>query len=214
MALRIIAALVFSVTALIGANDTHASQKDPQAQGASAIGEESLNWVDFGHKENPSLVAMFINFVLLVIVLYFALRKPVSKAVKGRKEDMENAIKEAKALEEEAKKALAEARKKIEVLDSTILELRKEIISSGESEADRILKDAQSRSERMRNDTKALIEQETAQILQDLRDEVAGEVVEAATRLLRENLVDADQEKLAEEYLSAVEDRVSSDEGR
>ena len=64
--------------------------------------------------------------------------------------------------------------------------------------------DAEEKAARMQKDAEFLVEQETRQMQQDLWREAVEKATATAEDLLRKRVTDADQERLAEEYLSEL----------
>ena len=163
-----------------------------------------LNWFDFSQKGSPPVVALIANFVILVLIVYFVLRKPLGLRFKNRKETLVQALKEAEDAKSRAEKAIEEARARIEAIDSEMASLRDEILGAGKAAGDRLLKDAKEQGDRMRADAKAMVEHEIAQMAQGVRQQVAQDVVEMAERLVKEKIGHADHSRLTDEYLQGM----------
>ena len=58
----------------------------------------------------------------------------------------------------------------------------------------------------MRKDARFFIEQQVKQLREDLIDEAANAAVQAAQELLQERTTEADQDQLAEAYLSRLDE--------
>ena len=172
-----------------------------------------INWLSWDDPHAPPLALMFVNFALLLVVLYFILRKPIGGGAKERRARLEKEIEEAKALKDAAEQALSEARTKIESLDAEMAKLRQEIIDGGKSEAARITSEAEARAERMQADTTALVEQEVARMSRSIREEVVSGIVDRAEALVREKIRGDDQTRLAQEYLREMSDTAGDKPG-
>jgi F-type H+-transporting ATPase subunit b len=149
---------------------------------------------------------MFVNFALLLVILYFILRKPIGGGAKERRARLEKEIEEARALKEAAESALAEAKAKMDSLDAEMAKLRQEVVDGGKSEAARITSEAEARAERMQADTTALVEQEVARMSRAIREEVVTGIVDRAEALVREKIRGDDQTRLANEYVRELSD--------
>ena len=169
-----------------------------------AHGGSHLNWFDFSNKEAPPIAALIFNFICLVILVYFIVRKSLSQRFKTRKTVLEEAIKEAADMKAKAEKALAEARAKSEALDSEMAKLRSEIIDAGKSESAQIMEDAEKQSKRLRADAKIMVEQEIARIAQSIREEVVTEMVNLAGQRVQEKIERSDHDRLSKEYLDGM----------
>ena len=179
------------------------AEQDHAAQEADH-GAHGLNWFDFTKEGSPPVVALIANFVILVMIVYFVLRKPLKARFKNRKDTLVQALKEAEEAKSRAEKAIKEARARIEAIDSEMASLREEVLGAGEATGDRLLKDAKEQGDRMRADAKAMVEHEIAQMAQGIRQQVAQEVVEMAERLVKEKIGNADHARLTDEYLEGM----------
>ncbi|RLA84895.1 MAG: ATP synthase F0 subunit B [Deltaproteobacteria bacterium] len=142
-----------------------------------------------------------INFVLLVLLLYFFLRKPFGRSLRERHESLKRALKEA----EEAK-ALWEARyrefeEKLKGVEDEARRLREEILKEAERERERLIGEAEREAERIRLEVQKAIEQERRQAERLLRERVAEMTVLLAEKVLRENIRPEDQQRLLEDYV-------------
>jgi F0F1-type ATP synthase membrane subunit b/b' len=201
--------------AAVGAEE-HAEGGDGDHAAEEAGGHHStaLNWIDFDDPHSSPLVAMIANFVLLLIIVWFLLRRPIGGMVKHRHYGLAEALEEAREQKEAAEQALAAARAQMEALDAEIEKVRKQIIEAGEAEANGIRRDSAQRTERLQADTKAVIEQEVARMSQVIREEVVEGIVAAAEKLVREKIQRSDQDRLAREYLEEIGKQPGDQAGR
>jgi len=220
--LVLIFALAFAAVpavALAEGGGDHSEAADGESSQA-AHGDEGghgegghINWTSWDDPHAPPLALMFVNFALLLVVLYFILRKPIGGGAKERRARLEKEIGEARELKEAAESALAEARSKIDSLDAEMAKLLQEIIDGGKSEAARITSEAEARAERMQADTTALVEQEVARMSRAIREDVVSGIVDKAEAVIREKIRDDDQTRLAREYLQELSDTASDKPG-
>ena len=106
---------------------------------ASGSGGEHypMNWFDFSHwtGDNPNptapLIALLINFAILVFLLVRILRNPMRVKFQTRRSELEAAFKEANELKEAAQKAIAEARARREAIDDEMNQIRKQLREAG-----------------------------------------------------------------------------------
>jgi F-type H+-transporting ATPase subunit b len=142
-------------------------------------------------------------------ITFFVLRKyafgPIQGAIDQRRErireslnEAEHARAEARQLLEEHKKLRANARHEAEEILS---EARRVAESMRERNREELEADRQRRLE----ETKRQIEAETQRALVQLRREVADLAVEAAEKVTRKSLDDADHRRLIEEAISELD---------
>ncbi len=176
---------------------------------AMAEGGHGLNLYDFSREGAPPLVALVFNFICLVILLYFILRKGLSARFKNRKEALVTALKEAEDMKARAEKALKDARAKMGALDREMAKLRGEIVDAGKSESTHLLDQAQKQAERMRSDAKTMVEQEIARMADDIRKEVVDEIIKMAEQRVQEKVENTDHNRIVGEYLQGMNPKSS-----
>ena len=176
-----------------------------------AIGHDAH---DDGHGEltfssvikNRDFQGTVINFLVLVGLIVWVIRKKGNPALAARRAEVEAELAEAQRLRAEAEKRHAETAMRLEKLDEEMVQIRGEMIKAGEAERDRIVEQAEEKAARLRKDTSFLIEQQIKQLRKELTQEAASAAVVAAQELLQERTTDADQDQLAEAYLNRLDE--------
>ena len=176
--------------------DQGATGPGESASGHAEHGDAALNFFDFSSETSHPLVALLINFVLLLIIVYLLLKKPLGKKFKDRKEALENALKEARDTKALAEKAIEEARAKMASVDEALKRVREEILTAGKSESEKIIDEAERRSRQLLSDTEALVAHEVHRIAGAIKEEAVLKIVERAERAIREKISKADHEML------------------
>jgi F-type H+-transporting ATPase subunit b len=146
-----------------------------------------------------------INFIVLVGLLVWVIRKKGNPALAARRAEVEKELEEARRLRAEAEKRHLETANRLEKLDQEMFQIRGEMIKAGEAERDRIVEQAEEKAARLRKDTSFLIEQQIKQLRKELMQEAANAAIVAAQELLQERTTDADQDQLAEAYLNRLD---------
>lgn len=157
------------------------------------------------HFDLPQFLAQAVNFVLWLAIVIFLARGPVSEFLKNRRLSVEEGLVEARQLKEAAEAKYADYSERLERLDQELEKLRSEMVQAGEAERDRIIDEAEARAARMRADTKFVIEQQMKQLRADLTREAIEAAVAAAEKALTEQVAEADQTRLAQDYLDGLE---------
>ena len=192
----------------------HADEAGAHEEGGhDAHGAHSINWWDMSDGadgETPPLGFMFINFALLLVLVFMIMRKPIRNRVKVRRDSLEKALAEAKEMTGKAEAALSEARSRMEALDIEMARIRKEILEAGKAESARISRDAEERSKRMQEDTAALVDQEVVRMSAAIREEVVEGILTSAKRSLAEKIGGADHARLSREYLESINEAVET----
>ena len=144
------------------------------------------------------------NFALLATVLFFLLRKPVSKALNQRiktiKEELEELEKKKAKAEEELltyKEEFADFEKKRE----SIIENYKE---QGQLLYDKIIKEAEMSVEKIEAQAKKNIENEFKFAKDKIKQEIVDEAIAKAEDIIKNSISLSDQNKLLNDYLDKV----------
>lgn len=146
-----------------------------------------------------------LNLALLLGVLFYFGRKPISEFFSNRRSEIHSELNEAARLLAEAEQRNSELQRRLVDLGSEIEEIREEAGRRAEEEAERILADANATAERIRRDAQAGVAQELRRAQSALRDEAADLALEMATRKLSEQVGEADRERLVDEFILRVE---------
>jgi len=152
-----------------------------------------------------ALLPSLVNFGLLVALFVWMFRDSVSKALKARRAEVEQALTEAARLKADAEAKHKEYSERLARLDQELGQIRKDMISAGEKERDRIVADAEHKASRMRREAKFLIEQQIKQLRADLTSETVEAAIAAAEQLLIKATTSFDQQRIAQEYLAALD---------
>ena len=113
----------------------------------------------------------------------------------------------------DAEERLAEYEDKLEHLDDEIERFKREMRETSELERTRVLAEAKERRARMERDAHLLIEQEIKAANQELIREAVASALDKATERLARGLTPADQQRMAEEYLAAIDSVVINASG-
>lgn len=162
----------------------------------------------------PPLGAMLLNTAILFYVVYRAGRRPLTDALKKRRASIMQGMDDAARMKDEASERLGDYEEKLEHIGEEVERIKREMREAGELERARILAEAKERSQRMERDARLLIEQELKAARQELiREAVEGAVKSAAERLAKE-ISAADHQRMADEYLAALDKAVVTKGGQ
>jgi F-type H+-transporting ATPase subunit b len=112
-------------------------------------------------------------------------------------------------MKSEAEAKFAEYSKRIETMDEELARVREDMRKAGQGERDRLVKDASEKAERMHAEARFLVEQQMKQLKEELTREAIEAAIVAAETILRERTSAADQQRLAEEYLTKLKSSVA-----
>ncbi|MEX2228328.1 MAG: F0F1 ATP synthase subunit B [Dehalococcoidia bacterium] len=172
----------------------------PAVAGATEAAEESGGIAALGFNL-PGLIAQFVNFLILLIVLRLFLYKPILRILDQRKQRIaeglarsEQAASQAAASEDEARRAMeqarAEARELVQRSQETASRLRGELEQQARTDAQQIV-------DRARAD----IALEREQAIQQLRTEFAALTMLAAERVIGQSLDGQAHQRLIDEVI-------------
>jgi F-type H+-transporting ATPase subunit b len=167
-------------------------------------GPKPVNWADFSNKDQPPYLAALINFAILAFIYVYFGRKPIAAALKARREEVSKQIEEAQKIKHEAEARSKQYSAKLDDLGTELATTKATLAAAGAGEKARIVREAEEKAERMQKDALFLLEQERKQVRLDIQREAVEAAVVAAGDLLRTKLTMADQERVAEEFLTTL----------
>ena len=200
-------ALIFAL--FLGLNFTgvaRAEETDPRltdeeyepggAHAGEAPEHEDLNKIE--------LIAGFVNFALLMGVLVWKGKAPLSEFLKDRKRGVADALSEAQRMKAEAEAKYAEYQARLANLDKELAEIRENILQTGATDLTRTVEEADKKADRMRRDTEFVIEQQIKQLRADLRQEIVEAAIAAAEKTLRTHASVDDQQRIAKDFMNKL----------
>jgi F-type H+-transporting ATPase subunit b len=158
-----------------------------------------------GAEHGGGLFWQIANVLLLLGVLIYFARKPVLGYLAGRRDTIASNLESSAQLLAESERRLAEWTRKAAHLDEEAASIREATRRAAEAERDRILADARVTAERIRQSAGAVVERELRKAQETLRREAADLAVELAERILREQVNDADRQRLVDEFIGRIE---------
>ena len=147
------------------------------------------------------------NFALLIAVIFFAARKPVMAYLAERRTQIKNDLDKAAELLTVAEARQAEISARLRDLEAQLEEIAELSKQRAEEESERILAKARAAAERIQSDALEATAQELLRAQRELRAEAAGLAVELAGEILKEQVGDADRQRLLDEFITRVEPR-------
>lgn len=185
---------VIGVLAL--ASILYASSGGGHGEAGGPLGVPMEKWWD--------LLWRALNFAGLVIILVWALKKPLTSGLKGRQQSISEQFEELEARKAEAEQAYKEYEAKLSRIDEEVNSIIEAAVKQGEAEKDRIIADAERAAGDIKRQAEMAVQHETAQAKANLRSEIAEQAVLVAEELIKKNLQADDQNKMVEDYLDKV----------
>jgi len=153
----------------------------------------------------PFLFGPVLNFGVLAVVLYMAVRRVVNPGLAARRAAVETEIAEAKRLHDQAEAIHREYTARLAGLETEIATLKADLVKQGEAERDRVIAEAQARAERLRAEGTQAVEQELRALREELRREAVVAAVTAAEEAVRKGITPADQARLVDDFVASLE---------
>ncbi len=149
----------------------------------------------------PTLLAQLINFIILLLLLYFAAYKPIIRMLDQRSAKIKESMEQAEAIrqktaqtEEEVKVQLEASRKEGQAVIAQATQI-------GDRLKEEAKKEAKKEAESLINKARTEIERERDEMADELRKEFVDVAVTAAEKVLKETLDKEKHRYIIEEVL-------------
>lgn len=172
-----------------------------------------------GHDDEYALhpdqiVFGFINLSIFIVLLYFLARKPIAAAIANRAASIRSGLDEAARVQGDAKARFEVVERKLASLDAELEEMRVDARSDADREVRLLESRAETEATRVRESAERAIREETARARAEIREEAVALAMQLARETLTRSMTQQDQERLAREFLAAVDaDKTSRSTG-
>ncbi len=167
------------------------------AEEGAAHGEEG--W------DARSEVPRMVNFVIIVVLLWFFLRKPIARYFANRREEIQRQLEEAIRARDEAEAKLEEYQGKVGNLEKELASMRTESEEARERLRQVLLEEARKSTDRVLEQARLNIELERKRAVDSLKTEASLLALELAEGLLKENISPEDRERINRECIEGLE---------
>jgi len=161
-----------------------------------------------GHEAKKGWIATdtyrVMNFTVLVVGLFFLLRKPVSQALDSRIKGIKDQLSELEAKKKDAEKELEKYTERLSHLEQEAENLIEEYIRQGNEAKARIIDEAKKTVEKLEEQARRNIEHEFKQAKIKLQQDILEKALVNAETLIKNKITSQDQDKLVDEYLEKV----------
>ncbi|MEO5359169.1 MAG: ATP synthase F0 subunit B [Nitrospirota bacterium] len=147
---------------------------------------------------------LVVNFLILVGVLGFFLKKPLAMYYKQRTELLEKALYEAREARVLAEKALAEIEQQLKLKDEEIKRIIEAATAAGEAECDRHIAEGKATSEAIERLAWENIEYEMKKAKDMIRKKAAAAIADISADKMRKALNDEISAKLINDSISKI----------
>ena len=165
--------------------------------GASGEASGSKGWVSTD-------TFRVLNFTVLVVALVFVLRKPLSQALGTRIKVIRQQLQDLEARKAEAERQLAEYNEKLARLEKEADKIVEDYIKQGKEAKARILKEAETSAEKLKDQARRNIDHEFEQAKSLLQAEIFETSLAKAEEIIKNKISKDDQDRIVDEYLKKV----------
>lgn len=144
------------------------------------------------------------NTAILIGILYYFARKPVSEALSKSAAEAKATIEEARQAEQKIEAELVKAKEKLANMEQETAAMVEKAKGTAEAERQRILAEGEAEVARMTASARFSIEQEFKKAEYDLRRWVAGATVELAEQKLHGRVNAEQQKKLVQNFVDSL----------
>ncbi len=161
-----------------------------------------------GEGESPwnftMLLWRVINTVVLIGMLVYFLKKPLSNFFSERKSQIQRDLEEAREQQRKAEELIQEYKQKIAGMEQELDKLRSELKKSSEAENQKMLANAEKMAATTVEAARLAAEQEVRNAKIALKNEAVDLALKLAETMIREKINEADRQRIVEEYLVKV----------
>ena len=152
------------------------------------------------------LGARFLNFALLVIILFVVIRKTgVKDFFSARREEISKKFEDLKEEKDAAEGRYRELEEELKAFETKKKEIIQQFEAEGIAEKERIIAEAEERAKQILEQAGLTIQRE----IQAAKDRLTAEMVEAAAQraqeIIEKEIKDSDQDQLVNEFIERVE---------
>jgi len=183
-----------TVLALIGVLAMSALAYASGGEGGEA--HEGLPWGNF--------LFRLVNFAIFIFLIYKLGGAKIAAFFGGRRAQIKKDLEDLEIRKIEAEKRLKDVEAGIRNMEQEKAAILAEAKAQGEAIRAAIIDKAEKDAAQMQLQAKTSAENETKAAFDRVRGEIADQVIEQATKIVREKLNEKDHERLVDEYLTKV----------
>jgi F-type H+-transporting ATPase subunit b len=155
-----------------------------------------------------NLLWFTLNFIVLCLILYKFLKKPIIDMFKARQENILKQYNELLEKKKEAEAKYVELQEKIKNLEKEAQEIYQNYVEQGIKEKERIIAEANAQAERIKQQAQLYIQHEMEKAKAILREEIAEASVKLAEEILKKNITEEDQKRMIKDFINEIKGRV------
>lgn len=152
-----------------------------------------------------TLLLPFLNFVVLVGLVVYFVRKPIKNFVTGRHRTIRDTVREVRARLTKSQADFEEFSAKLNAVSAEEASIREQALREGREARDRVLQFAKDRAATLVGDAKESARHAATDLKAALRTDFVEKVVGRTEQILREKLTHDDSLRLRKEFRAQVE---------
>jgi len=145
-----------------------------------------------------------MNFAGLVIILVWALKKPIANGLSSRRQAIQNQFDDLGARKADAERLYKEYEAKLGTIETEVKSIIGAAVAQGEAEKAKIIEEANRAAGDIKRQAEMAVQHELALAKKKLREEIAEQAAAMAEELVVKNFKADDQVRLVEGYLEKV----------
>lgn len=151
------------------------------------------------------LAAQFVNFTLVVLVLWFLILKPLTKKMSERQQIINDSLDNAKKVEENLKKSEADYLAKMNEAKAEATKVIEKSVTDAEAAALTVKNKAKQEIEDLISQAKRNIKTERDEMKQEIKKETAEMIITALEKILSEKITDKKDKELIGEMVKKLQ---------
>ncbi|MBW1721431.1 MAG: ATP synthase F0 subunit B [Deltaproteobacteria bacterium] len=152
------------------------------------------------------LAKRILNFVLLMVILIWAVRKSgVKEFFSSRSAEIKRKLEELKREKEEAESKFRDVERRLKEFEAKKRDILEQFKAEGIAEKERIIAEAKERVKTIIEQAELTIQQEMKAAKERLKSEVVDLAAEKAREIIASELTEKDQDHLVDEFIERVE---------
>jgi len=158
-----------------------------------------------------TILAQIINFLVIAVVLYVLLFKPVTKRIEQRAKEKETLLAEARENKEQAELKLSEVEERLELIDQEIEERLQEAYQQAQSESRSLLEATQQEARKILSEAEHEAAKRQKQEMMQLQEELVDTILNISGQILSKTSPEILHDKLIEDLNAEIWDMGKND---
>jgi F-type H+-transporting ATPase subunit b len=185
---------------------------EPAQSGSAPAADEPVSEHRAGHAQHghhggvdaKTLALQLLNFGVLLFILIWFGGRALSRAFRGRHDQLKTEIESAAGQRALAEQRFRDQDTRLANLEQELSALRAAVHEEGEREQARLLAGAEEKAKRIQDETRFQLDQQVKEAELRLRAEVASTAVKVADEILKRSVSVDDERRLAQDFAAGA----------